>query len=64
MITMYTPTEAAIAMKTPREVIDIACESGALEAVDDSLDPRSTKRRWRISEDALLDWHRRGRPRG
>lgn len=57
---IYTAGEAAEAMKTSRQAIDAACVSGALFAVDEK--PDSTRRSWRIDSEALLDWHRRGRP--
>ena len=56
----YTPAEAAEVAQTSRERIDGACATGALVAVDDR--PNSQRRRWRIEESDLLDWHRRGRP--
>ena len=58
---IYTATEAAEAMQTPREKIDAACASGALFAVNDKLTEKS-RNRWRIHSESLLDWHRRGRP--
>jgi hypothetical protein len=60
MITIYTAAEAADAMQAKRHEIDTACKSGALFAVDRT--PESSRRSWRILEDDLRDWHRRGRP--
>lgn len=57
---IYTAGEAAEVMKTSRQSIDAACASGALFAVDEK--PDSSRRSWRIDSDALLEWHRKGRP--
>jgi hypothetical protein len=60
MTAFYTAAEAAEIAKTARPVIDAACASGALFAVDRK--PASTRRSWVIAESDLEDWHRRGRP--
>lgn len=57
---ILTAAEAAVRMKVARPIVDAACLSGALFAVDQT--PQSTRRSWRIDTGALLDWHRAGRP--
>ena len=61
MASSYTAATAAVRMAEKRERIDAACKSGALFAVDVSKKP-DVRHAWRIEEDDLIDWHRRGRP--
>lgn len=66
--TIYTAAEAAVAAKTSRQTIDIACHNGALRAVDEAAErnrlagKESSRKAWRILEADLIDWHHRGRP--
>ena len=60
MTTSYTAATAAVRMNESRARIDAALTSGALFGVDTA--PDSTRRRWRIEEADLMDWHHRGRP--
>lgn len=59
-IEILTAAEAATAAKVSRPKIDGACASGALKAADAT--PDSKRRSWRIIDDDLLDWVRRGMP--
>lgn len=57
---VYSAADAARVMKAPRPLIDGACYTGALVAVDQT--PNGKKRTYRILESDLIDWHHRGRP--
>ncbi len=58
-VTVYTAAEAQRAAKVPRHIIDGACATGALVATNIG---RRTKKSWRILDDDLRDWIRRGYP--
>lgn len=60
-VTVYKASEAALAAKVARARIDAACASGALVAIDLTPAP-NTKRAWRILDEDLVDWIRRGCP--
>lgn len=60
MTSYFTAAEAAEHARAKRSEIDVACETGALFAVNKH--PESSRKSWVISSTDLDDWHRRGRP--
>lgn len=61
MTEILTARQAAERLKGKRQLIDGACQSGALKATD--LSPDSSRRSWRITEPNFLAWVEAGCPR-
>ena len=59
-LTVYTAAEASERARIARATVDAACATGALVAVN--AKPDSSKKSWRILDDDLRDWVRRGFP--
>ncbi len=60
MTEILTARQAAERLKGKRQLIDGACQSGALKATD--LTPQSSRRTWRIAEANFVAWFEAGCP--